>query len=107
MLNPGQSADVLIKEFPMLQIKKCLSKRMNIWLLQNSSTKDAEKMLRSLQSDKIVKLAQFNHRVQRRSLVPDDPYFTSQWNMLNTGQGGGLVGADIDATYAWPLTIIT
>lgn len=103
MLKPAQSTDELVKEFPSLQVKKCLSKQMNIWLLQRNTTADAEKFLLSLQSGRAVKLAQFNHHVQRRSLVPDDPYFNNQWNMLNTGQGGGLVGADIDATDAWAI----
>jgi len=103
MLKPGQQVDGLIKEFPVLQINKCLSKQMNIWLLQRNTTEGAEKFLLTLQQNKTVKLAQFNHQVQRRSLVPDDPFFTSQWSLLNTGQGGGLPGADIDATDAWAI----
>jgi hypothetical protein len=103
MLKPGQQVDELVKEFPALQVQKCLSKQMNIWLMQRDTTADAEKFLLTLKAGKTVKLAQFNHRVQSRSLVPDDPYFNNQWNMLNTGQGGGTVGADIDATDAWAI----
>ena len=33
--------------------------------------------------------------------TPNDPRFGDQWDMLNTGQGGGLAGFDIDATLAW------
>jgi len=76
---------------------------MNIWLMERNTTADAENFLTSLQVGKTVKIAQFNHYVQRRSLVPDDPYFSQQWNMMNTGQGGGTVGADIDATDAWAI----
>ena len=101
MLKPAQHIDELIKEFPTLQVKKSLSRQMNIWLLQSNTTTGAEKLLVSLQVAKTVKLAQFNHRVQRRALVPDDPYFSSQWNMMNTGQGGGYPGADIEAIDAW------
>lgn len=32
---------------------------------------------------------------------PDDPYFTDQWGLHNTGQGGGKKDADIDAPEAW------
>ena len=38
---------------------------------------------------------------QQSRLVPNDPLFTSQWHLRNTGQTGGLSGADIGATTAW------
>jgi len=34
-------------------------------------------------------------------LLPDDPYFDSQWGLHNVGQVGGTVDADIDAPHAW------
>jgi subtilisin family serine protease len=36
--------------------------------------------------------------------TPNDPQFSSQWNLQNTGQNGGTVGADIHATLAWNLS---
>jgi hypothetical protein len=36
--------------------------------------------------------------------VPNDPLFTTQWNMHNTGQNGGILGADIHATQAWDIS---
>lgn len=33
--------------------------------------------------------------------IPNDSRFTAQWGMDNTGQSGGAVDADIDATEAW------
>ena len=33
--------------------------------------------------------------------VPDDPEFSSQWYLLNTGQDGGTPGADINVLPAW------
>jgi len=30
-----------------------------------------------------------------------EPYFSQQWNMRNTGQSGGTVGADVKAVDAW------
>ena len=103
MLQPDQNVERLEKEFISLNIKRCLSRQMNIWLVERNATNDAEKFLQTLQASKTIKIAQFNHHVQRRSLVPDDPYFSNQWNMMNTGQGGGVVGADIDATGAWAI----
>jgi len=37
-------------------------------------------------------------------LVPNDPQFTNQWHLRNTGQTGGTPGADIHATAAWDRT---
>ncbi len=33
--------------------------------------------------------------------APNDPSFQTQWSLDNTGQGGGLVGADIEAVNTW------
>jgi len=35
---------------------------------------------------------------------PNDPKFLQMWGLQNTGQNGGVVGADIHATQAWNLT---
>ena len=49
-----------------------------------------------------VEYAQPNHYVYAQA-TPNDPSFTQLWGMLNTGQGGGYAGCDIDATLAWDL----
>jgi subtilisin family serine protease len=36
--------------------------------------------------------------------IPNDPMFPQMWNLHNTGQDGGTVGADIHATQAWGLS---
>ncbi|MCB0071586.1 MAG: S8 family serine peptidase [Caldilineaceae bacterium] len=38
------------------------------------------------------------------AVIPNDPRFSLQWNLLNTGQEGGVPDADVDATEAWDLT---
>src|SRR5690606_6151468 len=35
---------------------------------------------------------------------PNDPLFAQQWPLHNTGQGGDVVDADVDAPEAWRLT---
>jgi len=35
--------------------------------------------------------------------IPNDTNFGSLWGMKNTGQSGGTIDADIDATDAWGL----
>jgi subtilisin family serine protease len=42
------------------------------------------------------------HRSLRHT--PNDPQFVSQWHLANTGQGGGSVGADVEAEAAWDVT---
>lgn len=82
---------------------RALSKRFNIWLFQTAAgTEQAtiEKLRRLQKAD----LIQLNHKVQLRETVPNDPNFTQQWALKNTGQSGGTVGADIDATLAWDIT---
>jgi hypothetical protein len=39
--------------------------------------------------------------VYRTVTTPNDPEFSRLWGLQNTGQTGGIPGADIDATLAW------
>ncbi len=88
-----------------LSVEKRLSNRMNIWLLNfNESNTDAGVLLDKLKQHPSVSLAQFNHKVQEREIIPNDPSFTTEWALKNTGQMGGTPGADIKATFAWDIT---
>ncbi|MCE8423284.1 MAG: S8 family serine peptidase, partial [Candidatus Methanoperedens sp.] len=33
--------------------------------------------------------------------IPDDPLFSDQWHLRNTGQGGGTAGEDVNITLVW------
>ncbi len=37
-------------------------------------------------------------------VMPNDEYFLNQWHLNNTGQSGGIPGADIRAPEAWEIT---
>ena len=39
----------------------------------------------------------------KRSFLPDDPMFSSQWHLHNTGQNGAAVDADVDAPEGWDI----
>ena len=84
--------------------KKCLNEDQNIWLLHFDFTNINEHhLLRELRNNKLVDIAQFNHLIQRRR-IPNDPIFSLQWNLLNTGGNGGIVDTDIDMELAWDIT---
>ncbi|MCS6934646.1 MAG: S8 family serine peptidase [Chitinophagales bacterium] len=104
MLRPAQNINEFCKQLGEPVFAKPLSPRMNIWLIMRSSPSAGdEAFLTSLLRNERVLLAQFNHRVTPRQLTPSDTRFNDQWNMLNTGQQGGVPGADIDATEAWDI----
>ena len=50
-----------------------------------------------------VLYAEPNYKVKAQA-IPNDPEFSSQWGLQNTGQDGGAAGADIQAPEAWDLT---
>ena len=81
-----------------------LSSRLNIFLLSfNPGVIDDDRLLEEIKAHPYVELAQFNHYIQQRELIPNDTYFAIQWNMNNTGQTGGTNDADIDGPEAWDL----
>jgi subtilisin family serine protease len=81
-----------------------LSERLNIFLLSyNPGVVDGDRLLEEIKAHPDVELAQFNHYIQQRELIPSDQYFDLQWNMHNTGQTGGTIDADIDGPEAWDL----
>ena len=41
---------------------------------------------------------------QAQGVEPNDPEFSNQWALSNTGQTGGQYGSDIEATTAWQTT---
>ena len=83
----------------------CISKPMNVYVLTFNDSENISDILKLLKSDTKVTAAQFNHYVQDRETIPNDPLFTAnQWHLKNTGQTGGTVDADIDATEAWDIS---
>ena len=75
-----------------------LSGLSHIHLFRSEGSLDDEKVLRLLSSDKRVEAAQFNHVVQERETVPNDPSFAQQWHHVQSGDH------DIDSDLAWDIT---
>ncbi len=83
-------------------VKEILSQNMHIYLLENKEKFSDEDIL-FLKKQNAVQRVQYNHRVQSRSVVPNDPLFSQLWNLDNDGASGGVAGADIQALDAWML----
>lgn len=82
-----------------------ISKNVNIYSLKFDPDQFThDEVLHYLRTHKSISLAQNNHYVESRVTTPNDPEFSSQWHLENTGQTGGTAGSDISATEAWDIT---
>jgi len=70
------------------------------WIIESP---DPAAFCRELSSLGGVEYAEPVRRVHP-AYTPNDTYFSTQWALNNTGQGGGLPDADIDAPEAWDIT---
>jgi len=86
-----------------LKSKQLLSKRLNTWLFEFSTSINHEAMLNAIKNNSFVLIAQSNHYTYER-VIPNDTQFGVMWDMHNTGQSGGTPDADIDAPEAWDIT---
>jgi subtilisin family serine protease len=71
--------------------------------LIRSRSKNVESLLRALGTRPDVEYVEPNYIIHVDA-TPSDPSFSSLWGLNNTGQIGGLPGADIEAPAAWDLT---
>ncbi len=82
-----------------------VSRNAHIWQLQFDPTNIShETMIQLAYENKSVQIAQNNHKLKLRATTPNDTEFANQWQYINTGAGGGVAGADIDADLAWDFT---
>jgi subtilisin family serine protease len=65
---------------------------------------DLDAVLTDLRSNPAIELAEPNYLVGRDEVVPNDPSFSEQWALRNTGATGGQPNADIQAVAAWGTT---
>ncbi|MGI8906119.1 MAG: S8 family serine peptidase [Candidatus Sumerlaeaceae bacterium] len=61
-------------------------------------------LLARLQLDPDVEYVTRDRWIRLTSTLPNDPLFSTQYDLYNTGQNGGVPGADIQATAAWDVT---
>ena len=70
----------------------------------NDERVDLEDKIREFENDPRVEYAELDYILHAAAVYPDDPYFSLQWALSNTGQTGGVSGADIDTPSAWDRT---
>lgn len=63
----------------LIQPKRVLSSRLNIWLFGYLETGDRDNNMNLLRADQDVKYVQNNHYVEDRSITPNDPKYSTQW----------------------------
>lgn len=111
-LERGAKSDALIERLGVFQgrptalaVKKLLSPPFGIWLWQfDNEAVDEHEFLEYVRRQPEVTMAQFNHYISERDIIPDDPQFSSQWQWVNAGGGNAVADADVDADEAWDIT---
>ncbi|MBX7131580.1 MAG: S8 family serine peptidase [Fimbriimonadaceae bacterium] len=66
-----------------------------------TNDRSVNESLQSLYASGVVRIAEPDWIGTIQETIPNDTRFSEMWAMRNTGQLGGLLNADIDATLAW------
>lgn len=80
------------------------SNRLGIHDLRVTDGADPVATVAALRATGLVEFAEVNGTGDFLN-TPDDLFFSTQYHLRNTGQSGGVVGADIDAELAWDLAV--
>jgi thermitase len=88
-----------------LELVRKLGFGTNLYEVLARTHRDSIEASETLQGDPRFVLAEpvFLEHVDRRAGI-DDPRYAQQWQLNNTGQGGGVAGSDIRAEEAWIAT---
>lgn len=88
-----------------LRLVERLSENLNIWHFRFNENINHTQFVAQIVSNTYVKEWQYNYNnIKNRATTPNDPRFTQQWQYINNGGSGGVIGADIDANLAWDIT---
>ncbi|MDA2385399.1 S8 family serine peptidase [Bacillus cereus] len=113
--------DILVKFAPSMSVeeRQRICEKLNCVLVENND--ESASLIRvldphedapldianKLYEEKNVEYAEPNmlQAAKYASITPpQDSLFVNQWHLHNTGQGGGKVGADVNALKAWEIT---
>ncbi|MCB0131543.1 MAG: S8 family serine peptidase, partial [Caldilineaceae bacterium] len=105
LLPPANSRRAVDSMTPArLTVQWGLERIFLLTLAPDADTAATLDALRALPQVDYVVLDGLATAAQLSTEVPDDPEFERQWGLHNTGQTGGLAGADIAALPAWRVT---
>ncbi|NMB74434.1 MAG: S8 family serine peptidase [Myxococcales bacterium] len=79
-------------------------KPLDLYRMGLSSKETPEEAARRIARDPRVAYAEPNWKIRLLN-TPNDPRYSEDWGMNNTGQTGGTPDADIDAPEAWDISI--
>jgi subtilisin family serine protease len=96
--SAAQTAGLLPTAAAQFQVLLGLGREGEV--LVRSFGASAQQVAAALRADTHVALYEMDSLKQVASL-PNDPSFSQQWSLQNTGQSNGAAGADINATAAW------
>lgn len=88
-----------INEKQQVRIKKSI-RGLDVHVLSFSKDIPVEEMVRRYNADVSVEYAEPDY-IATSMAIPNDPRFSQQWGLNNTGQTGGTVDADIDTPQGW------
>jgi outer membrane protein assembly factor BamB/subtilisin family serine protease len=86
-----------------IQVAREFTRMGHLRLIELDSTDTADAALKRLRDSGLYEYVETD-RVLYAYGWPNDPSFTQQWSLDNTGQEGGVSGADIGAVSAWNTT---
>ena len=96
MLNSkyGASAEKLLKKTSNRDLDR-------LYVLKLPRNSDIKKIVEEYNDDLNVEYAEPDYMLYAIDTYPNDPYFSLQWGLNNSGQFDGTLGADMDALAAW------
>ncbi len=103
-LKPGVSADTFFKSLPDVSSWKKIRGSANDYVVGLKVNLGIETLsyAANLASNPSVVYSEPNSWAKiSKAALPNDPYLGLEWQIQNTGQGGGTAGADINAVTAW------
>lgn len=86
------------------RLKRTFKHVGNIQIIEIPHGADAETVCHLYSNSGLYEFAELDYvATGSGNVIPNDPSFSSQYYLHNTGQNGGTVDADIDATEAWEI----
>jgi len=81
---------------------KEINGNVEVWRLQ-AGEKDITALIKEYKSHPDIELIEPNFIYHSFEIIPNDPLFSEQWGLKNTGQINTTTNGDIEATNAWEL----